>query len=214
MQTDSKKPVRSFSVQKKPAGGSDAPPAAPSKPSAWWQWVLVYPTLAVSLAGAIPTANELYRSISAGVPFGESKNAQRQQDLWGKNMRCIEAPFDGLVNEHNVQVDATICKSGDVLVRFLGPNNNRSYRWVPVERFETKIASSFGLFGNAHAQQPSPLPRPKFETVVCQWSEGIEIVVRRVRVENECFEERIHTPTGKVVSRRQLSCDSRCGPTN
>jgi hypothetical protein len=39
----------------------------------WWQWVLMYPTLAIALAGSIPTLYKLYLSHSikfSGRPIG------------------------------------------------------------------------------------------------------------------------------------------------
>ena len=34
----------------------------PKDPSTWWQWLLVYPTLAVALLTSIPTFVEAWRS--------------------------------------------------------------------------------------------------------------------------------------------------------
>jgi hypothetical protein len=185
-------------------------PHSPASPNSWWQWILVYPTLAISVAGSIPTAVELTRSARAGVPFGQANAALQQQDLWSKNMLCTGAPFDGLLNEYNVQVDATICRSGDVLVRFWGPQDKKAYRWVPVERFDAKM-SSFALIGRAMAQ---PSPRRSNEVVECQWSPEPGWVVRRVREAGtkQCYDERIRTSTGEVVNRQGVSCDEPCGP--
>ena len=184
------------------------PPAPMPTPKAWWQWVLVYPTLLVSLAASIPTVLELHRSMKAGVPFGKSEAALQQQDLWSKNMLCTSAPFDGLTNEYNVRTDATICKSGDVLVRFLGPKDRKAYRWVPVVAFDAKVAG-FSLMSTAVAQEP---PRRQNEEVVCQWSPDPGWVVRRLRDKqtNQCFNERIRTYTGNVEKRERVSCDDPC----
>lgn len=183
-------------------------PAAPPAPKSWWQWLLVYPTLLVAIAGSIPTALEFYRSAAARVPYGHSGDAKLQDDLWAKNMRCTEAPFDGLLNEYNVQVDATICKSGDVLVRFWGPHDKKAYRWIPVERFDPQV-SSFGMMSAAVAQTP---PRRQFEVVVCQWSPEPGWVIRRTRntETNVCFNEQIRTTSGQVVDRVPIECDAPC----
>ncbi len=200
-------PEAEGTMKSKPTSSDVESPAGTAKP--WWQWVLLYPTLVISLIGSVPTAIELIRSNRTGVPFGESSAAIKQGDLWSKNMGCTEAPFDGVVNESNVKTDATICKSGDVLVRFKGPHEKSAYRWVPVETFETRTASSF-LLSEAYADTA---PQAKQETLICQWSPEQGWVIRRVREEgtNRCFNEKVRTYTGEVVSRQPVACEQACG---
>ncbi len=186
-------------------------------PKAWWQWFLLYPTLLVSVIGAIPTATELIRSMRAGVPFGQSSIALQQDDLWAKNMNCTSAPFDGLINDLNVQVDATICKSGDVLVRYKAPREKQAYRWVPVEKFEQRSAQVF-LISSAYAESLSDHDE---DTLVCQWSPEPGWVYRKLKllekesqidpIKKKCVLEKIRTYTGEVVSRNQVGCEFPCG---
>ncbi len=85
---------------------------------------------------------------------------------------CSAAPFDGLKTDFNVEVDAIICRSGDVLVRVRAPNNASFYRWVPVDMFPIKSASAF-RWSEAFAGDRLPLllaqaqdrPAP---VVICQ----------------------------------------------
>ena len=50
----------------------EAAATSQTTPRTWWQWVLVYPTLAVTLIGSIPAAKELILSTRAGLLFGQS----------------------------------------------------------------------------------------------------------------------------------------------
>lgn len=202
-----------------------AEPASPLTPKAWWQWIILYPTLAVAVVGAVPTFVELARSVSAGVPFGKSAQAKEQQDLWAKNLKCTEANYDGLTNQVNVYVDATICKSGDVLVRYVGPRDDqKSYRWVPVETFD-KQKVAYNLIPSAHAQSTGNSSQRPREVLVCQWQPEPGIVVRRFRIEPAgsqppnsnpnlpnreqrfvCVDETVRASSGTVSTRREVDC--------
>jgi len=163
-------------------------------PSKWWQWLLVYPGLAVAL---IPIVTE----------YLKSSDGDKQVALWTKNISCIEAPFAGVLNEFNVQTSATICKSGDVLVRFIGPGDKRAYRWVGVELFGLRSAGTFNVIGDAIAQAPAVHQR---EETVCQWTLPDGWVIRRVKIDGSCFEERIWAATGEVRRRQQVDCRAPC----
>jgi len=163
-------------------------------PSKWWQWLLVYPGLAVAL---IPIVTE----------YLKSSDGDKQVALWTKNISCIEAPFAGVLNEFNVQTSATICKSGDVLVRFIGPGDKRAYRWVAVELFGLRNAGTFSLISDAMAQAPGVHQR---EETVCQWTLPDGWVIRRVKIDGSCFEERIWAATGEVRRRQQVDCRAPC----
>ncbi len=63
-------------------GESDA---AARQPRRWWQWLLLYPALAVALVSAIPTYVEIFYSKKYEVPFGQSAAAKQQNDLWQRN---------------------------------------------------------------------------------------------------------------------------------
>lgn len=165
-------------------------------PAKWWQWLLVYPGLAIAL---IQVAVELIKA-------GEGK---QQVALWTKNISCLETPFAGVLNEFNIRTSATICKSGDVLVRFIGPSDKRAYRWVPVELFDVRSAGTFSLISNAMAQ-----PRHHFqpeETIICQWLRPGGWVIRRVKTKDGCFNEHIWSQTGEVRQTEPVACTAPCG---
>jgi hypothetical protein len=127
-----------------------------AKPKKWWQWILVYPTFVIALVGAVPTFKELYDSHSRDVDFGTSKIAEMRNEMWRKNMTCGMAPMDPLINDFNVAVDATICKSGDVLIRVTTPAKKQFFEWVSTDAiFSANVANTAALtlFSNAIAEQ-------------------------------------------------------------
>lgn len=200
--------------------------AAARAPRRWWQWMLVYPALAVALVSAIPTYVEIFYSKKYEVPFGQSAAAKQQNDLWQRNLSCSAAPFDGLKTDFNVEVDAIICRSGDVLVRVRAPNNASFYRWVPVDMFPIKSASAFP-WSEAYAADRLPLllaqaqdrPAP---VVICQRFLEPGKVLRRVRetaaqrgsrpdgASDRCYDEVINSYNGQVLRRAPARCDARC----
>jgi len=173
-------------------------------PKKWWQWFLVYPALALAL---VPPAVELVKSSRADVRYGKSADGEQQLALWTKNIRCLEAPFVGVTNEFNVQTDATVCQSGDVLIRFIGPRDMKAYRWVPVEQFSERSAASFSLMGSAMAAQSSSSGQ---EMTICQWTRPDGWIVRRVKKDGSCFNEHIWAASGQVKRREPVDCNSPC----
>src|SRR5207342_736219 len=65
---------------------------------------------------------------------GEYREARLQQELYAKNLDCTTAPFDWFINPSNVNLDATICQSGDIYVRATSPGGLASFYFVPVDR--------------------------------------------------------------------------------
>lgn len=183
----------------------------PKDPSTWWQWLLVYPALAIALLTSLPTLMEAWRSWKYGVPFGQSATAQKQDDFWKKNLSCTEAPPQWYVNEYNVRVDATICKSGDVLVKIMDPEGNAGYSWVSVARVIQKSVA-ISPVSEAYAEPPVfPLQLAQSGTsVICQRVISPGRILRRIRDSSGCYDEIINSYTGEVIQRYSAPCDSNC----
>ncbi|MDG1199528.1 MAG: hypothetical protein P8N12_02765 [Porticoccaceae bacterium] len=208
---------------------------AVAQPKKWWQWILVYPTFVIALVGAVPTFKELYESRSRDVDFGTSKIAEMRNEMWRKNMTCGMAPMDPLINDFNVAVDATICKSGDVLIRVTTPAKKQFFEWVSIDAiFSANISdtAAINLFSSAMADQfdyQDEWPEdqwPDYDSdfepedshsgalsqyygpvVLCQnWINNV-LFVRRVSYPNQgCFDETINTFTGQVLNVSPAPC--------
>lgn len=189
----------------------------------WWtrivDWVTEHPKQASALAGllvaALPAPVQLAGAVLLGVPYADFLPALRENKLWKENLACASAPFDGLATSRNLQVDAVVCQSGNVLVRVKSPNGDTAYRWVPLESVVTLTSGGFSFISSAHAQA---LPLLALASggggnieVVCQQWVGNGLVKRRIldRGTGRCFDEVVNTFTGKVVSSVPAP-DCRC----
>ena len=86
----------------------------PSQPSRWWQWILFYPALGISLVTSVPEWADKALAKYNGVKSDKYSDALRQTELWKNNLACLVAPIKYSPNVNNVNVDATICKkTGD-----------------------------------------------------------------------------------------------------
>jgi hypothetical protein len=200
--------ARSEAEGKRGDGDDQGGKIAPTK---WWQWMLLYPALVTSIIAAIPTYLEFGRSQWLGVPFGQYRSAVRENQLWKENIDCAAAPFDGLANKHNVQVDAVVCKSGNVLVRVKSPEGSTAYHWVPLETVTSLTRNTFDFLPDANAQSLAPAEQVAQGNVhvICQWWVGNGQIRRRVRDlnTNRCFDEVVNTYNGIVLSSTPAPCN-------
>src|SRR5262249_15538787 len=97
----------------------------------WWQWILMYPTLAISLFGSVPTIIQLFYSHKLDVPFERVPGAKRQSELWETNFECArKGSIETITTDLNTQVSVTMCPSGDVLVTVQRPDSRQVSRWI------------------------------------------------------------------------------------
>lgn len=146
------------------------------------------------------------------VPFGQSTNAKEQDDLWRINLPCASAPIDPLVTSYNIQVDATICQSGDVLVKIFPPDGKKFYKWVAVNNVINEQAGIGWLINDAHASsEQEHILLALNGTIICQKYLEPGRVLRRVSVPGQgCFDEIVNTYTGAVESTTPVSCNPQC----
>ncbi|HYA19072.1 MAG TPA: hypothetical protein VEG25_00265 [Burkholderiales bacterium] len=187
-----------------------------SDPRKWWQWALMYPTLIIAIAGAIPTVYKLYQSYSYGVAFSEVDNAVAQNDLWAKNLSCLTGmTFEQIKTSSNVSVSVALCPSGDVLIRIKSPDpeSKEIERWISLKQSlgTTGAASLFSAEALASPVLPKMVVAQTTQTVICQRQIGAGLLLMRVRKDNnQCVDETINTYTGVVVSSTPAPCDPKC----
>lgn len=203
------KPIQTLLADSQPEVANLAK-GAPQKPDKWWKWLLLYPTLVISILSSIPTYIELIGSRWLNVPYGQYKTAVRENELWKENIQCAAAPFDGLKNSNNIEVDAVICQSGAVLVRVKPPEKNTAYKWVPLDT-QTDRKVAFSIFSTAHAQAAPPtmqIAQANYSVICQQWI-GNGIVRRRIhdRNTNRCTDEVVNTFNGQVISTNPAPCN-------
>jgi hypothetical protein len=179
-------------------------------PKRWWQWLLLYPGLAVAILGAIPTYREAFRSYSRDVPFGQSFDAEEQNRLWQKNFECAKkANFSPITNKQKVEIASVVCESGDVLLRGRRPDwEQPQVRWVSWNY----VAPSLDIIKSANASESTPLILAQAPTtsVLCQRWVSPGRLLQRVATREGCFDEVINTYNGSVIGRRPAPCNPSC----
>jgi hypothetical protein len=118
---------------------ADTPaPAEPPKPTSWIQYLIVYPTLALSLGGSIPTVLQAIKARRLDTTYQKVQLAEEQQRLWERNLECLQQQGSYEVDgPHGIVVRVTLCsQTGDTLLRYHVNEWPSIYRWValPVEK--------------------------------------------------------------------------------
>lgn len=193
-------------------------------PSRWWQWFLIYPALGISLVSAAPQWIDKIRATIEGVRGDSLQAAIKQNDLWKKNITCLSAPGAWFEGPNDVQIDATICNSGDIFVQAMAPGRVApQMHWVAVEDV-LKDTPQRGnpLVPAANAATPSLVPQAEPRSfsgalihraqfaVLCQKFIDGRHIKRRVQTPQGCFDEIIDTYNGAVVQRNPAPCTPQC----
>ncbi len=200
-----------------------------AQPRPWWQWLLLYPTAAVALFSAAPQWVDRGLAVYHGTNRPSYAAADRQRALWLKNMPCSQAPFAWYNNPRNVRIDATICDSGDVLIRASTPENQNYMEWVALDQIlGAEPGAGMSLIPEARAATMTaglvPQSRPRtgdgarllradYEpqaTIICQRPLDSRRLYRHIRTPAGCFDEIIDMLNGTVTQRTQVQCRGRC----
>lgn len=209
------------SARKARVSSKSEPESSPHIPQRWWQWILVYPTLALSLVSATPSWVNGFKSWAFGVK--SAAEAERQAALWTKNASCVGLNSNGFLSPQKVSVDATICDSGDILVHAITPQKREVFKWLalddvvrPASNGQGWLVSSAqaatlpeGLTGIRPAIRPPALKVALLQMVLCTRSNG-RLLLRRIQTPQGCFDEVIDTFTGALVSRNPAPCVPSC----
>lgn len=212
----------------RPKPDAASPPSAAGKPERWWQWILLYPTLGISLLTAAPQWVDQARAAVQGINQASARDAEKQSMLWRRNLSCAAAPFAWYSNPSNVRVDATICDSGDIFVRAATPANGQFFKWIAIEDVVQAPAEAGNpIIPAAHAARldlgamAGSVERKRGAArgaqyaqsqamVICQRFIDQRMLVRRVQTPQGCFDEIVDTFNGQVVRRNQVPCAPQC----
>ncbi len=191
--------------------------------------------ITAAVAGAVPTATNLYHSWTHGIPYSEVSHRLSQYDLWVKNFEC-KIDYRSLTTAQGTRVDAGACaKSGDVALKVTTANGSAAYEWFAFDKLQkagaVKAAGLWSLIvTEANAAEGSPLPEgqpsmaPAEATaprariaqagiqVVCQTLQGKSNIVRIVNEGGKCFREHFSPFNGRVEKREEVPCTTTCAP--
>src|SRR5207249_10423113 len=62
--------------------------SASTSATRWWQWMLLYPSLAVTIVTAVPSWIDHVQAMKIGVSSRDLAQAQEQRRLWEANREC------------------------------------------------------------------------------------------------------------------------------
>ena len=183
-----------------------------TKPKKWYQWMLLYPTLAVSLVGSVPTAFEAIRSNQMGTSWGDSSKAVEQHSMWTRNFDCTkETKPVKVLNEANIEVSALVCPSGDILVAGKKPGDSiGNFMWVSLDVVLAGEGAGLlpGLIATAFADNRIPVEANWI--TICQRWVGRGKLYTRVKSGGVCYDRYINTYTNTILSSTQVNCTSAC----
>ena len=185
--------------------------------------------LAVSVAAAIPTAQNLYYAWKNGVPFNQVQHRLSQAALFERNYDC-KIDYRALSTGSNSKVEVGSCaKTNDISIRLSGPKGQTNYEWISYEQLpkpETmQAASLMDLFiSQAVAEElikPQSTASGDARTIViadasetmCQ-VKGKDTVVRVVKENGKCVRETVSLFKGSVEKREEIACDKACPVSN
>lgn len=185
----------------------------------WWQWLIAYPTILTSVAGAVPQYSTWAKAYMLDVPWGTVSEAEEQKALWAKNFECswkesAQTAKTSVTTDRNERVSIIVCQSGDALVAHQPPGSEPRFRWIGFDRFQggaRGAATSDGLPGfsvrPAAAQEPLRRFAQAEPVVICVTRDAKGLIVRRVRhPDGTCQEQVINPYTGAVVEVRAAAC--------
>lgn len=194
-----------------------------------------FAVLAVSVAAAIPTAQNLYYSWKHDVPFNEVSHRLDQYNLWMKNLDC-KIDYRALSTAGGSRVDVGSCaKTGDIAIKVSSANGKSTYEWIAYDNLQKPVRNA-GLIGllvtsaNAASDTAENLTS---NTVRAQSSArdgdgnirlaqtGMEVlceakdkdkIIRIVKDGGKCFRETVSPFKGSIDAREEVACNTQCTP--
>ena len=184
--------------------------------------------LAVSVAAAVPTAQNLYYAWKNDVPFNQVQHRLSQAVLWEKNYDC-KIDYRALSTAASNKVEVGACpKTGDISIRVSGPKNQVNYEWIAYDQLPKPTATqAAGLWGfiitpalaeelakpaAASSAQPIQVAQAGMD-VMCQAKQK-DTIVRIVKDAGKCFRETVSLFKGSVEKREEVPCDKACPIAN
>ncbi len=183
-----------------------------------WQYFLLYPAVFGVLLGAIPTGIDLYKSFKYGISVSDVAHAEKQKNLWIKNIRCVQnLSYHTVQTEDKSTVQIGACQNGDVLIELIPKDGGTQVaEWVSLDRAKAAAASSVGslLFSKAFASSISAAAAASgggtVKTVCTSVNEKKYTIERIVKRGNVCTREINNMITRKSIKTEVVPCDTKC----
>ena len=170
-----------------------------SRSLAWWQWLLMYPGLAVAVLGAIPTVINGLQAIHLGVDWLEVGYAQKQYNLAMNNMECLKKDGNSVNLRDNTEIKAAICDTGVIWVKVTTANNKTGFQWIDLSTIVTETRA--GIVVNEALADSLSVAQTENTRVLCVFKNSSGKIIRRMNDgPGRCHDEQINPYTGAVTS--------------
>jgi hypothetical protein len=179
----------------------------------WWQWIFVYPTLAIAVINSLPNLvfwSRIPPALRNNISVSDVNIARQQKELFVKNEDCFASDEFNYVSEiGETTASIKLCPSGDVLVKFSNPDANPVFQFASFDTTQRSALDRFLVPSVAAATASSEIQLAQVE---CPPKIEDGRLTRRIReADGKCYEQVINTFTGEVISRTEVSCDASCG---
>jgi hypothetical protein len=180
-------------------------------PNRWWQWLLMYPTMAIALVGAVPQYSQWVTAFRIGVPPAAVNDAQEQLQAWERNIACQRDRDIQSVkptSKTNYGIELTTCPSGDILLTLTPIQNpdNPVSKWIVTKNYFTQLVR-FSIIASAMAEDNRMQAAPPSTVRVIDTMKGGTTVTRRVqRSDNTCVDQTIDAYTGRLLDQKTAPC--------
>ncbi len=180
--------------------------------------------LIVSIAAAVPTAQNLYYSWANGIPFREVPHRLAQYGLWMKNLEC-KIEYRSLMTANNSKVQVGAChKTGDIAIKITGDAGRSAYEWIAFDQLQkpgTQTASileflvpaanagGLGQLKSLAGTGAARLAQDSGMEVLCQARHGDKIV-RVIKDGGKCHRETVSPMKGAIEKSEEVACDTHC----
>jgi hypothetical protein len=180
--------------------------------------------LAVSVAAAVPTAQNLYYSWVNGIPYSEVPHRLAQYDLWMKNLEC-KIEYRALNTANGNKVQAGACrKTGDIAIKITGSGRRSAYEWIAFDQLQKPVtqtasvleylvpaanAGGLGQLRSTAGTGAALLVQEGGMEVLCQARHG-DKVVRIIKDGGKCTRETVSPLKGSIEKSEEVACDTRC----
>jgi hypothetical protein len=184
----------------------------PQRP--WWQWVLIYPTLFITVIPAIFQFIQWATAFHYGLPIsGNTQGALDQLNSWKDNAQCVTNRGINHVepiSPVDYKINLLPCPSGDILVTLIPIRNPEEQvnTWVITRKFFGESHLGF-LVTSAVAQGAmAQVERPNAVRVIGIKQQGTTIIKRTQLSDGTCIDAIIDGLTGRQLSSKTApSCD-------
>lgn len=200
-----------------------ANPAAPAdgKPVKWWQWVIVYPALAMSLSGNVPAVMRQVEAWLKDAPADRIAQLQTQLRLLKENLPCTQDAMNHAAKMRNspVAIGTAVCERGDVAIvaqradvgAYPLPVIVPFEQLLPATEAKTTAWNLLLPISSAHAQSFA-LPPSQLATVICQRppDAGGNFLRRIRKPDGRCADVVTNVYSGKLVRETPAPCEPTC----